>query len=208
NGLNGEYGPVEFGVDRPDAGAASAADIEETGHSAADSSADAEFVQPLLIGLPQTSRAASVYGLSQSAERITGQVAESILTQALTTEQSDTITLDAILDPPDLGRVHIRLTRSESSLTAHVRAENSDVQHIIAEHGGLIEQGVRTQLRSDGVLHFALADSHLGQGSSAPGGHEPPPRPTLWTSGHRDHTRVTTARQSAGRSNAEVDVLA
>lgn len=145
---------------------------------------------------------------SGGALRVTEQVAAAIVSQAVLTDVGDTLTLDTILDPPDLGRVHLRLTRTASGFTAQIAADNGDVQHVIADHMASIEQSVRTQLRTEGGLEFTLSDRPFGDGSSAPG-HSFEDRPPLRTEAHRGHAdRADRSFHPLRRSLAEVDVLA
>lgn len=142
------------------------------------------------------------------AEAVTQQIADSIVSQAVTMENGDTVTLDAILDPPDLGRLHFRISRSDSGLTASVAAENGDVQQVIAEHTASIEKAVRANLRTDESLQFFASDSPFTDNSSAHGGREQPPRPaTIHQRTPQSHSPADQP-QAPRASRAEVDVLA
>ncbi|MGD9857243.1 MAG: hypothetical protein AB7U20_20050 [Planctomycetaceae bacterium] len=194
--------PVETGAVTPEpTGDESAADAEL-------SSSRQDLSDAAAAGFRSVYRHAAVQALPRGLERISGQVADAIVTQAVMIEVGDSVTLDTILDPPELGRLHVRLTRTESGLTARVAAEKGDIQQVIAEHTVSIEQTVRTHLKTNEPMHFMLGDSPFGDGSAARGGGQEPPRPARLAEFVRDAGKSEELHRPFRRSQAEVDVLA
>jgi len=161
-----------------------------------------------LAGLPTGPRNAAAESVAAFASTITEQIADTVVTHAVTTEVGDSVTLDAILDPPDLGRLHFRLTRSETGLRVVVTAENGDVQHVITQQAASIEQTVRTQLKTDEAMQFLTSDTPFGDGTPTPQEREQPQRPAVFEDRSRGVAETDEAPRTRKTSQAEVDVLA
>lgn len=140
--------------------------------------------------------------------QIARQIADTIVSQAVQTEAGDTVTLDAVLDPPELGRLHVRLMRTTTSLTATVSAENSDVQQVIADHTTTIEHSIRTHLKADESLHFQTSDSPLHDGTGTSNGREQSRQSGIGHHQTHPHQESNETSDSHRTSQAEVDVLA
>ncbi len=158
-------------------------------------------------GSPTGSRSAAPTA-GDFASRITDQISETIITRAATTQVGDSLTLDAILDPPELGRLHFRITRSKAGLRAVVTAENGDVQQVIAQQTTSIEQSVRTALNNDDSMQFQAADTPFSDGTTTAQDHEQRQPPAAFD----DRTPVAAEPDKSPRprktAQAEIDVLA
>ncbi len=142
------------------------------------------------------------------ASRITDQITDTIVTRAATTQLGESLTLDAILDPPELGRLHFRLTRSKAGLKAVVTAENGEVQQVISQQTTSIEQTVRTALNNDDSMQFQTVDTPFSDGTSTARDHEQQQQPAAFD----DRTPVAAEAGESPRGRTatqnEVDVLA
>ena len=120
-------------------------------------------------------------------------------------DSGDVVSIDADLRPPELGRVQIRLSKSDSGLEAFVLAEDELTHRIIATHTLTIENAVRSELSLDGSVNVQLGDQTMSRESS----HERRDGTGQSHTSHHPHTQEPFNEAAPrARRKADVDVLA
>ncbi len=82
---------------------------------------------------------AGIEGVEQTIER---QLADAIQAHQTEVDQHGEARLEVLLNPPDLGRVWIRLARTADGIAAHLSVQNLDVQSALQTHLDAIRQGL------------------------------------------------------------------
>lgn len=67
------------------------------------------------------------------------------------------------LDPPELGRIHITLTQTDSGFTAQILTDKADITELLRRNGDILER----ELAKSGIKDASLSFSHH-QGDNAP----------------------------------------
>lgn len=151
--------------------------IEDLGSAANDANLDASTewadMQTLIgpsteiDGAAQTSEVAPTNETYQSVEAksVPGQIADSIVTRTKLMSQPGRVEFEMELDPPELGRVHIRLVHADHGVSAKIVVANERTLHLVenqlATLRDSIEQGGTTLTNLD-LSQFSFAD---GQGA-------------------------------------------
>jgi flagellar hook-length control protein FliK len=82
---------------------------------------------------------AGIEGVDQTIER---QLTDAIEAHHSEADQNGETRLEVLLNPPDLGRVWIRLARTADGIAAHLSVQNPDVQSALQTHLDAIRQGL------------------------------------------------------------------
>lgn len=96
------------------------------------------------------------------ARPIIGQVATAIV-------KADGGKLDIRLDPPELGRLSVRITGTDDTVNAVVAADRAETQDLLRRHADMLQRALRDAGYSDVTLDFsAYSEGGQDTGSDAP----------------------------------------
>lgn len=124
-------------------------------------------ISPLSMGSPD---AASRLAQAAPAEAPPGQTRAVVEQIAVAVVESDESRVEIRLDPAELGRVHISLTRTEHGVHAMVTAERPETLE-------LLRRNAETLTRELGAAGYDSVSLDMSQGSRNFGGDPPPERP-------------------------------
>ncbi|MFQ8430733.1 flagellar hook-length control protein FliK [Amaricoccus sp. W119] len=124
-------------------------------------------ISPLSMGSPD---AAARLTQAAPAEAPPGQTRAVVEQIAVAVAESDESRVEIRLDPAELGRVHISLTRTEHGVHAMVTAERPETLE-------LLRRNAETLTRELGAAGYDSVSLDMSQGSRNFGGDGPPERP-------------------------------
>lgn len=136
--------------------------------------------------------------------KIAAQIGETVGSYVVGMEAGEVVSVEADLRPPELGRLQMRLTRTEDGLQATVIAEDDAVQRILVKHISTIEQIVGAEIGRETALNLSFSDLPTGHDSNSGNGHAP--RQVRLPDEESQSTHENSIPRTVGPS--DIDVLA